>query len=138
MFAPEIARPDPLEAFYDLAVLRHQVEQGPGLHWIQIHAVVLARWRILIVMPLSERILGFHGVNESKRQHIALARESVIAAFECLFAHARIRIGRKLIALPDNSMRPGGGLHGAEWNVCQDLFIQVILPVCDLRMELVE
>ena len=100
--ALEVSDANLFEPFGNLAMLRHGLQQGSRLRWLQIHAAVLARWCIRIVVRLRQGVLGIDGMDEGKCQQVPAARESSKASFEGIFPHARIGVRCQQISLADD------------------------------------
>ena len=87
---------------------------------------------------LREQRLRLDGVNQRECEQIALTGESRKPALESFFTHVPVGVCRDQISLPDHVELSRGCFHLPKRNARYNLFVQIVLPVANLRLKLVE
>src|ERR1035437_3054188 len=138
VLALEIGGTNLLESLGHFGVLGHRTEKVARLLGLHIEAQIFARWRVRVAMRPRSGALRLDGVNEREGEQLALAGESDVAEFEAVFADFGVRVGGDEAALSDDVEFAGFRLHFAKRNARYDLLIEVVLPIRDVRLKLVE
>jgi len=90
------------------------------------------------VVCSGEKILRSNSLDERKSEQIALAGESSEPALESFFAHTPVGIRGDQVALADYVELARFRLHGPEGDAGDDLLVEVVLPVGNLGLKLIE
>src|SRR5271154_4740060 len=85
-----------------------------------------------------EKVLRLDGVNQRESEQIALTGESRIPPSESFLAHPPVRIHGDEVSLPDHVQRTRRRLHRPKRNASHNLLVEIVLPVADLPLKLVE
>ena len=136
--ALDFVRANSLVADGNVSMLRHSGEQAARFFRLKVEVLVFARGGVGVVVRLGEKSLRLDGVQQREREQVALAGVSGKTALEALFADAGVEVGGDEVALADYVELAGRGFHFSERNAGDDLVGEIVLPIADLRLELVE